>query len=120
MKLDVKELISKILNEFANVTTFTLDNNSSVSGSLKVRVVGRIATISGTLNYPYAGIGLQLADFPIGNSKYYPFEQIWLSCDFYTTGAGAEAWLTNGGTVAVNQPVGGVDLKISGTWIISG
>lgn len=100
------------------IVNFNCNTNSSVTGSVSVTAFGRVGTLTGVLRYPGAGTSLMLAAMPENLRQYAPSSTINLSCDFYTTGSGAEAFLNSDGQVLVNQPVGGVDLKLSGTWII--
>lgn len=100
-----------------NVTTFNMLLNGSVSGSLSVSVVGRIAMINGSINYGSAGTFMILAGFPSGYDNYKPSVDTWLSCDYYSSSTSAEANIRTSGEVVVSQPTGGLDLKISGTWI---
>lgn len=100
------------------IVTFDLNINSSVSGGVVVTTFGRVGTLTGVLRYPGAGTSLMLAAMPENLRQYAPPNNINLSCDFYSSAAGAEAFLNSAGQILVNQPVGGVDLKLSGTWII--
>ena len=100
------------------IVNFDLNTNSSVVGGVSVTTFGRVGTLTGVLRYPGAGTSLMLAAMPDNLRQYAPSNQINLSCDFYSNGQGAEAFLNSDGQILVNQPVGGVDLKLSGVWII--
>lgn len=102
------------------ISRFSCQLNGSVSGSILVETCGRIGTLSGILNYPTAGTSLMLAAFPDNKKQYAPGGTINLSCDFYSSNVSAEAFLNSSGQILVNQLAGGLDLKISGTWIIDG
>lgn len=102
------------------ISRFSCNLNGSVSGNILVETCGRIGTLSGILNSPSAGTSLMLAAFPNDKTQYAPDATINLSCDFYSSNVSAEAFLDSSGQILVNQPAGGVDLKISGTWTIDG
>lgn len=100
------------------IVNFNLNTNNSVTGSVSVTTFGRVGTLTGVLRYPSAGTSLLLAAMPEDFRQYAPSSTINLSCDFYSNGQCAEAFLNSDGQIYINQPVGGVDLKLSGSWII--
>lgn len=100
------------------IVNFDLNKNGSVTGSVSVTTFGRVGTLTGILRYPGAGTSLMLAAMPENLRQYAPSSTINLSCDFYSDNASAEAFLNSSGQILVNQPVGDVNLKLSGSWII--
>lgn len=104
----------------------TITINDGFSGSGKLIVCGRIATLSLVVNCHHAGIDLGVAWIPGQSSgvyaKYLPNEDRWLSCDFYMNNvtASAEANIDTNGVIKVNTPISGRDLKITGSWVTKG
>lgn len=122
---------STIPNPNPEIVTLTLSINTggSVSGYGKVKICGRVATLSATIEMPTSGsslIDFGAAWIPGQGSgiyaKYLPEEDVWLSCDYYKNNVTttAEAKMNTNGVVMINTPTGGMQLKISGSWITKG
>ncbi len=103
-------------------------NDQGATGSGRIIVCGRIATLSATITPTTSGITLNLAWIsdatnPSGLYEWCkPMYDWWLSCDFYRTndGQAAEARMLANGHLSVSTPFYNRDLKISGTWITKG